>query len=160
MDNNIIYYIASTLDPRVKTVQLREHLKDNSNAVIDNIRSTLKKDYLVLSTPPLSTALTSNSTATASSKRFRVSTSQQQMHERIQQLYYGNESITNKIDDYLDSKPVKTPPPTNNTTAENDLAWVLNQQRTNQFVYPRIARIACNFIRIAAAEVGVERLFS
>ena len=82
------------------------------------------------------------------------------MHERIQQLHYGEESITDEIDDYLDSKPVKTPPPTNSTTAEDDLAWVLNWWRTNQFVYPRMARIARDFIGIAAAEVGVERLFS
>ena len=159
IDSNIIYYIASILDPRIKTVQLREHLKEDADTVIDNIRTTLKKDYLVLSTPALSTAA-SSSTITTASKGFRVSTSQRRMHERIQQLYYGEECITNEIDDYLDSKPVKTPPSTNSTTAEDDLAQVLNWWRTNQFVYPRMARIARDFIGIAAAEVGVERLFS
>ena len=74
MDSNIIYYIASILDPRIKTVWLREHLKEDADTVIDNIRTTLKKDYLVLSTPALSTTALS-STITTASKGFRVSTS-------------------------------------------------------------------------------------
>jgi hypothetical protein len=85
--------------------------------------TTLKKDYPVLSTPALSTstALALSSTTTTASKGFRVSTSQRRMHERIQQLHYGEESITDEIDDYLDSKPVKTLPPTDSTTVEGDL---------------------------------------
>jgi hypothetical protein len=100
---------------------LREHLKEDADTVIDNIRTTLKKDYPVLSTLALSTTALS-STITTVSKGFRVSTSQRRMHERIQQLHYSEECITNEIDDYLDSKLVKTPPPTNSTTAEDDLA--------------------------------------
>jgi hypothetical protein len=100
---------------------LREHLKEDADTVIDNIRTTLKKDYPVLSTLALSTAALS-STITTASKGFRVSTSQRRMHKRIQQLHYGEECITNEIDDYLDSKLVKTLPPTNSTTAEDDLA--------------------------------------
>ena len=125
MDSNIIYYIASILDPCIKTIWLREHLKEDADTVIDNIRTTLKKDYPVLSTPTLSTA-TSSSTITTASKGFRVSTSQQQMHEQIQQLHYSEECITNEIDNYLDSKLVKTPLPTDSTIVEDNLAWVLN----------------------------------
>src|ERR1700722_9045242 len=118
MDNNITYYIASTLDPCIKTVWLREHLKEDADTVIDNICSTLKRDYSVLSTPASSTASALNSTTTAAFTGFRVFSSQQRMHERIQQLHYSEESVTDEIDDYLYSKPVKTPPPTGNTTAE------------------------------------------
>ena len=74
MDSNIIYYIASILDPCIKTVKLREHLKEDANTVIDNIRTTLKKDYLVLSTLALFIAA-SSLTITIASKGFRVSTS-------------------------------------------------------------------------------------
>ena len=34
MDNNIIYYVASVLDPRVKTEWLKAYLKDGANSVI------------------------------------------------------------------------------------------------------------------------------
>jgi hypothetical protein len=135
MDNNIIYYIASILDPHIKTVWLREHLKEDANIVINNIHTMLKKGYPVLSIPALSTVALS-STTTIASKGFRVPTSQWQMHEQIQQLHYSKESITDEIDNYLDSKSVKAPPPTDSTIAEDDLAWVLNWWRTNQFVYP------------------------
>jgi hypothetical protein len=37
MDNNIIYYIASVLDPQVKTEWLKTHLKDGANGVIQDI---------------------------------------------------------------------------------------------------------------------------
>jgi hypothetical protein len=37
MDSNIIYYIALILDPYIKTVWLREHLKEDADTVINNI---------------------------------------------------------------------------------------------------------------------------
>jgi hypothetical protein len=73
IDNNIIYYITLILDPCIKTVWLREHLKEDADIVIDNIQTILKKNYPVLSTPVLSIAALS--TTTTASKGFRVSTS-------------------------------------------------------------------------------------
>jgi hypothetical protein len=58
------------------------------------------------------------------------------------------------------SKPVKAPPTTENTTVVDDLAWILNWWKTDRYIFPRMAKIARDFIGIAAAEVGVERLFS
>jgi hypothetical protein len=73
MDNNIIYYIALILDPCIKTIWLREHLKEDADIVIDNIWTTLKKNYPVLLTPVLSTVTLS--TIIIAFKGFRVSTS-------------------------------------------------------------------------------------
>jgi hypothetical protein len=46
MDDNIIYYVASVLDPRVKTEWLKAHLKDRANSVIQDIRDYLYAEYL------------------------------------------------------------------------------------------------------------------
>ena len=45
-------------------------------------------------------------------------------------------------------------------TAEEDVQWLLSWWRTNQYRYPRMARIARRYLSIPASEVGVERLFS
>jgi hypothetical protein len=45
MDDNIIYYVASVLDPRVKTEWLKAHLKDRANSVIQDIRDYLYAEY-------------------------------------------------------------------------------------------------------------------
>jgi hypothetical protein len=37
MDDNLIYYIAFILDPRIKTNWLREHLGSLAKAIINNI---------------------------------------------------------------------------------------------------------------------------
>jgi hAT family C-terminal dimerisation region len=81
------------------------------------------------------------------------------MHERIQRAYYGESALLDEIDSYLDSKPIRTPA-INDISAQEDLQWVLKWWKANRFTYPRMAQIARDFIGIAAAEVGVERLFS
>jgi hypothetical protein len=99
MDDNLIYYIASILDPRIKTDWLREHLGSQAEAVIDNIRTQLKIDYPTpLSNPPStpSTPLGLSS----SSRGFRVSQSQQRMHERVQRNHYGEAAVVDEIDEY------------------------------------------------------------
>ena len=45
MDDNIIYYVASVLDPQVKTEWLKAHLKDGANSVIQDIRDYLHAEY-------------------------------------------------------------------------------------------------------------------
>jgi hypothetical protein len=150
MDDNIIYYVASVLDPRVKTEWLKAHLKDGANSVIQDIRDYLHAEYP--QEPTLPTPM-----ATSISRGMKLPSTQRRMHERIQRAHYGESALLDEIDSYLDSKPIQTPA-IDDISAQEDLQWVLKWWKANRFTYPRMARIARDFIGIAAAEVGLVAL--
>jgi hypothetical protein len=165
----IIPYAASVLDPRVKTEWLKNHLKDNADNVIDDLRSHFKEispkeeklpEQLPqhLPTPPISSSSTSS--FVGRNRGFNVAPSRRRMLEKIQQAHYSTPAtVVDEIDDWLSSAPIQERIP-EKMTAEQDVKWLLSWWRANRFRYPRMAKIARRYLSVPASEVGVERLFS
>src|SRR3982751_4309494 len=82
------------------------------------------------------------------------------MLEKIQKEHYATAPRDlDEIDEWLSSPPIQEQIP-DKMTAEEDVRWLLSWWRTNQYRYPRMARIARRYLSVPASEVGVERLFS
>jgi hypothetical protein len=167
----IIPYAAAALDPRVKTDLFYFYLKEKAINVINNVRAYFKE----ISPPPeptlplerpASTPLASSSSYTGHSfvgrvRGLQVLASRQDMLWRIQERHYS--AVINvevdEINKWFDSPPIREQVP-ENITAEQDTQWLIAWWRTNRFKYPRMAKIARQYLSIPASEVRVERLFS
>ena len=43
--SNDIYFIATILDPRIKTQWIKDHLPDEANTIIERVKTFLKSTY-------------------------------------------------------------------------------------------------------------------
>ena len=165
----LIPYAAAVLDPRVKTEFLKAHLQEGAEAVIDNLRTHFKELSPAEETPPhhpLGAVAEAQSAINPTSfvgrcHGLKIASSRRRMLEKIQKDHYATAPTRDldEIDEWLGSPPIRERI-SDNLTAEEDAQWLLTWWRTNQYRYPRMARLARRYLGIPASEVGVERLFS
>jgi len=165
----LIPYAAAVLDPRVKTEFLKAHLQEGAEAVIDNLRTHFKELSPAEETSPhhpLGAVAEAQSAINPTSfvgrcHGLKIASSRRRMLEKIQKDHYATAPTRDldEIDEWLGSPPIRERIP-DNLTAEEDAQWLLAWWRTNQYRYPRMARLARRYLGIPASEVGVERLFS
>jgi hypothetical protein len=137
---NDIYYIASVLDPRIKTKWLKT-LPDGEK-IIDRIRAFLKKAYPTQK-QPVSTALSTNY------KSFEY-----RFLEAFQPTQYN--VVECDIDQYFDTPTISTGFDINQSQTE----FIRNWWKANKLEFTCMAKVAQDHLAIPAAEVDVERLFN
>jgi hypothetical protein len=144
MDDNILYYVAATLDPRIKT-SLIEAQMDQSDArlIISQVREFFKREY------PFNPVLPSNTD--------RLSGMSETLWKTLKRLQPNPHTLISDVDRYLDSAPVNW---SHTSIADGDPDWVLNWWKANAFDFPLMARAARDYLPVPSAEVGVERVFS
>ena len=140
MKDNDIYFLATILDPRIKTQWIRDNL-ENADNVIRRIRKFLKETYP--HEPELPTA---DETELYKGLEYRflqpyVDTDTQDEHD---------------IDRYLDSPRVKHMP----KAKEDQTQWILDWWKANESEYHCMAQAARDYLAIPSSEVDIERLFS
>lgn len=138
--DNDIYYIASVLDPRIKTKWLKT-LPDGEK-IIDRIKTFLKKAY---PTPkqPISTAL--NTSYKSFEYRFL---------EAFQPTQY--DVAESDIDQYFDTPTIST----GFDISQSQTEFIRNWWKANRLEFTCMAQVAQDHLAIPAAEVDIERLFN
>ena len=138
-DNNI-YYIASILDPRIKTKWLKTLL--DGDKIIDRIRAFLKKAY---HTPeqPASTALSTN----YKSFEYRFLEAFQPTQCNVAE---------SDIDQYFDTPTIST----GFETSQSQTEFIRDWWKANRLEFTCMAKAAQDHLAIPAAEVDIERLFN
>jgi hypothetical protein len=137
---NDIYYIASILDPRIKTKWLK--MLPDGEKIIVRIRAFLKKAYPAQK-KPTSTALSAN----YKSLEYRFL-------EAFQPTQY--DISESDIDQYFDTPTISTGFDPNQSQTE----FIRNWWKANKLEFPCMAKVAQDHLAIPAAEVDVERLFN
>ncbi|CAG7933073.1 unnamed protein product [Penicillium olsonii] len=137
---NDIYYIASVLDPRIKTKWLKT-LPDGEK-IIDRIREFLKKAYCTTK-QPVSTAPSTNWKSFA--YRFL---------EAFQPTQYN--VAGSDIDMYFDTPTIST----GFDISQSQSEFIRNWWKANMLEYSCMAKVAQDHLAIPAAEVDIERLFN
>lgn len=146
MDQNLIYYIASVLDPQIKGAWIqKEH--QHGAAKLAEVQETIHKLYP--SIPPA--ADESNSAPPTYSSYNSVSDPLQALFAHINQ----DDEFESDVDLYF-----KTPVVKHRRSGDDDINWVLNWWRSNEADYPIMSQVARDYLAIPASEVDVERLFS
>ena len=138
-----LYYIATVLDPRIKTKWIEENC-ENPSKVIDRIQAFLKATY-----PLPDSELPSNT-----------------IDDVFQSLEYQfvapfldrstEEAIEHDIDTYINTPRVKY----HGTKTEDQSQWILSWWNANKSQFPCMALAAREFLAIPASEVDCERIFS
>ena len=142
MKDNDIYYIASVLDPRVKTRVIQKYVS-NTDEVIERIQKFLKATYRVeLELPP---------------QRNEASTHKSLEYEFLEEYESTwDDSTENDIDRYFNTPPVKFVL----DKKEDQTIWALNYWLGNKWDFPLMFEVARDYMAVAASEVDIERLFS
>ena len=143
MDEHDLYYIATVLDPRIKTKWIEENVP-NPRTVIDRIRTFLKATYPLPDTPlPESTT--------------------QDVFQSLEYQFVApfldqssDDPLEHDIDTYLDSPRVRY----NGKKTDDQTQWILSWWNANKSQYNCMALAAREFLAIPASEVDCERLFS
>jgi hypothetical protein len=138
--DNDIYYIASVLDPRIKTKWLKT-LSDGEK-IIDRIREFLKKAYSTTK-QPVSTAPSTNW------KSFEY-----RFLEAFQHTQYN--VAESDIDKYFDTPTIST----GFDISQSQSEFIRNWWKANMLEYSCMAKVAQDHLAIPAAEVDIERLFN
>ena len=142
MKGNDMYYIASVLDPRVKTRVIRKYVP-NANEVIERIQKFLKTTYQIEPELP-------------------PSRNEATMHKSLEYQFLEeyestlDDSTENDIDRYFNTAPVKFVLDKNIDQA----VWNLKYWLGNKWDFPLMFEVARDYLAIAASEVDIERLFS
>lgn len=139
-----IFFIATVLDPRIKTKWIRDNV-NKPDEVIDRIRAHLKASY----PPPPDPDLPSNT-----DKEAFQTLEYQFLAPFLDQQ--ADDDVDNDIDTYLDSPCVKW----RGSRTEDQTQWILDWWNANKSQYGCMARVARDFLAIPASEVDCERLFS
>jgi hAT family C-terminal dimerisation region len=142
MKDNDIYYIASVLDPRVKTRVIQKYVP-NPDEVIERIQKFLKATYRVEpELPP---------------QRNEASTHKSLEYEFLEEYESTwDDSTENDIDRYFNTPPVKFVL----DKKEDQTIWALNYWLGNKWDFPLMFEVARDYMAVAASEVDIERLFS
>jgi len=144
MDDNILYYVAVVLDPRIKTSLIEAQMDESSARLITSeVREFLKREY------PFDPILPSNAE--------RPSGMSETLWKTLRRLQPYPGPQASDIDRYLDSAPVSW---SHTSFTDGDADWVLKWWKANAVDFPCMARAARDYLLVPAAEVGVERLFS
>jgi hAT family C-terminal dimerisation region len=143
-DDNILYYVAVALDPRIKTSIFDAPMdKSNARLITSEVREFLKREY------SLDPILPPNME--------RPSGMSETLWKTLRRLQPCPGPQASDIDRYLDSAPVSW---SHISFADGDADWVLKWWKANAVDFPCMARAARDYLPIPSAEVGVGRLFS
>jgi hAT family C-terminal dimerisation region len=142
MRDNDIYFIASVLDPRIKTQWIKDHMPDADN-VIKRIRKFLKSTY-----PSEPSLLLNAENDEYKSLEYRFLEPYQSSAEDILE--------TSDIDRYLDSPRVAY----RGNPKEDQTEWILRWWNANQGEFKLMAQAARDYLPIPSSEVDIERLFN
>jgi hypothetical protein len=144
MDDNILYYVASILDPRIKTSFIEAQMSaPDAQLIMSQVREFLQKDYPFYPIPP--------------SGPERPPGMSEIMWKTLRKVQPSQETLISDIDRYMDSPPVGW---SHRLIGDGDPEWVLKWWRANAFDYPLMAQAARDYLSVPSAEVGVERQFS
>lgn len=135
------YYLATVLDPRVKTEWIKQNLRD-PDEVIRRVRDLLKATYL-----PLDSQLPDNSQDEYQTLEYQF---------LLPFLGASQDSNDSDIDQYLDSPPVRYKP----NPKDNQTQWILDWWKANRTQYGCMARAAREYLAVPSSEVDCERLFN
>jgi hypothetical protein len=136
-----LYFLATILDPRIKTAWIRDNL-DDAEEVIDRIRNFLKQTYTCEQELPT---------------RDQDATVEKGIEYRFLEPYADTSNDgEDDIDRYLDSPRVKYKLKPKQKQAQ----WVLDWWAANRTEYPRMAQSARDYLAIPCSEVDIERLFN
>ncbi|OJZ88799.1 hypothetical protein ASPFODRAFT_103956, partial [Aspergillus luchuensis CBS 106.47] len=146
MDDNLLYYVASVLDPRIKSSLIVSQMSEqDSGFIISQVRDFLKKEY-----PP--EPLVSREVDLP-----RPPGMSETMWRTLRKVQPSKEASLSDIDKYLDSPPVNW---SHHMIDDSDTEWVLKWWKANAFNFPLLAKAARDYLPIPSAEVGIEREFS
>lgn len=146
MDDNLLYYVASVLDPRIKSSLIVSQMSEqDSGFIISQVRDFLKKEY-----PP--EPLVSREVDLP-----RPPGMSETMWRTLRKVQPSKEASLSDIDKYLDSPPVNW---SHHMIDDADTEWVLKLWKANAFNFPLLAKAARDYLPIPSAEVGIEREFS
>jgi hAT family protein len=144
MDDNLLYYVASVLDPRIKSSLIRSQMNEQDAVlIISQVREFLKKEYP--HEPPISREVD------------RPPGMSETMWRTLRKVQPSQRTLLSDIDRYLDSPPVSW---SHHMIGDADAEWVLKWWRVNAFNFPLMAKAARDYLPIPSAEVGIEREFS
>ena len=140
MDQSIIYYVASVLDPRIKGLWIRKEHSNGDTKLIE-VRRIINERYPSMPVvDELATAVDNTSTRSF-------------LQEMLYEIHQ-DQTFTSDVDLYFSTPVVSI----SSNNADPD--WVLNWWRTHEAEYPIMSQVARAYLPIQAAEVDVERLFS
>jgi hypothetical protein len=144
INENIMYYAAAVLDPRIKCNLIKEQC-DNPNGVIEKVRKYLKEEF------HQSEALE----APLSSVELPHGVNQHQIG-LLRRARKSTSCATCDIDRYLNTDSVDWDEldPSNYKPD-----WVLNWWRANATQFPMMAKAAHALLAVPGSEVDIERLF-
>jgi hypothetical protein len=146
INENIMYYAAAVLDPRIKFNLIDEQC-DDPEKIRKDVKGYLKKEWL--KAVPIENI-------TQEEVELPEGASLHQLHLLRRARNTATSSVCD-IDRYLDS-PALHWDPSEKSNYEPD--WVLHWWAANAFQYPLMAEAARALLAIPGAEVDVERLFS
>ena len=143
MKENDIYFLASTLDPRIKTRIIRKYLpKKEADEMIKRIISFLKATYHQEVELP------------GPQKLKEYKSLESSFLEEYESAAY--EVLENDIDKYYDTPPVKFLL----NKDEDQTVWNLNWWNGNKWDFVLMFQAARDYLAICAAESDIERLFN
>ncbi|KAJ6003904.1 hypothetical protein N7540_013186 [Penicillium herquei] len=146
IDDNLLYYVASVLDPRIKSSLIVSQMSEQDLAlIVSQVREFLKKEY-----PP-------KPFVSREADHVRPLGMSETMWRTLCKVQPSKEASLSDIDKYLDSPPVDW---SHHMIGDADAEWVLKWWKANTFNFPLIAKAARDYLPIPSAEVGVEREFS
>ncbi|KAJ5544026.1 hypothetical protein N7494_005305 [Penicillium frequentans] len=146
MDDNLLYYVASVLDPRIKSSLIVSQMSEQDSAlIVSQVREFLKKEY------PQEPFVSREANHT------RPPGMSETMWRTLCKVQPSKEASLSDVDEYLDSPPVNW---SHHMIGDADAEWVLKWWKANAFNFPLMAKAARDYLSIPSAEVGVEREFS
>ena len=146
MDDNLLYYVASVLDPRIKSSLIVSQMSEqDSGLIVSQVREFLKKEY-----PP-------EPFVSGEVDHPRPPGMSETMWRTLRKVQPSKEVSLSDIDKYLDSPPVNW---SHHMIGDADAEWVLKWWKANAFNFPLMAKAARDYLPIPSAEVGIEREFS
>jgi len=144
MDENLLYYVASVLDPRMKTSLIKAYMNGNDASVITSqVRSFLAAEYPITTIPHEEPRQPNGMLDT--------------LWKTLRRIQPGNPLVGSDINKYFESPPVGWSHSYAHDGADD---WVLKWWKANAFEFPAMARAARDYLLVPSTEVGVERVFS
>lgn len=144
MDDNILYYVAAVLDPRIKTSLIEGQMNiEDAELITSQVREFFKRKYPFQPSLPMDTE--------------RPSGMPEFLWKNLKRVQPHLCPQVSDVDRYLDSVPVNW---SHSSFACGDPDWVLKWWKANAADFPCMAQAARDYLPIPSAEVGVERLFS
>jgi hypothetical protein len=145
INENMMYYAASILDPRIKCNLIKEQCGDGANNIIEKVRVYLKEEWQKIESCP----------ARSTDTQLPPSANLHQLG-LLRRARKSNGSTASDIDRYLDTGSIDWD---ELDESNYDPDWVLKWWKANSFQYPLMAAAARALLAVPGSEVDVERLF-